>query len=611
MFKFFENLAPPYPQEEPTQPPATLVAFIWHYCSGLKRYLGLMAITSASLAFLEVLVYGFMGQLVDWLAGLSRASFLAEQKHTLWMYGILLLVIMPLMLAANNLFRHQILMGNLPMRMRWQAHRYLLKQSMSFYQDDYAGRIATKVMQGALAVRDTAIKSCDTFVYVTVYLISMVAVISYTDWRMAIPMMVWLVCFVATQLFFAPRLKKISEAQANERAIMTGRVVDSYTNIATVKLFAHTKGEAEYARSAMDGFMVTVYDMMRKSTNMDMVVSILNNLLVFGTAAIGIYLWLGDTVSIGTIAVGVALALRLQGFSDWIMWEIYSLFENIGTVIDSMTTLANPHTVVDETDAALEVTKGQIEFDNVGFHYGKESGVIDNFNLTIAAGEKIGIVGRSGAGKSTMVNLLLRFHDVETGEIRIDGKNISQVSQDSLRAAIGMVTQDTSLLHRSVRENIVYGKPDASDADIAAATRKAEADSFIDDLIDPHGNKGYMAQVGERGVKLSGGQRQRIAIARVLLKDAPILVLDEATSALDSEVEASIQRALYRLMANKTVIAIAHRLSTIAAMDRLIVMDEGKIIEQGSHQELLALGGIYAKLWRHQTGGFIGFEDDI
>lgn len=610
MFKFFENLAPPYPQEEPTQPPATLVAFIWHYCSGLKRYLGLMAITSASLAFLEVLVYGFMGQLVDWLAGLSRASFLAEQKHTLWMYGILLLVIMPLMLAANNLFRHQILMGNLPMRMRWQAHRYLLKQSMSFYQDDYAGRIATKVMQGALAVRDTAIKSCDTFVYVTVYLISMVAVISYTDWRMAIPMMVWLACFVATQLFFAPRLKKISEAQANERAIMTGRVVDSYTNIATVKLFAHTKGEAEYARSAMDGFMVTVYDMMRKSTNMDMVVSILNNLLVFGTAAIGIYLWLGDTVSIGTIAVGVALALRLQGFSDWIMWEIYSLFENIGTVIDSMTTLANPHTVVDETDATLEVTKGQIEFDNVGFHYGKESGVIDNFNLTIAAGEKIGIVGRSGAGKSTMVNLLLRFHDVETGEIRIDGKNISQVSQDSLRAAIGMVTQDTSLLHRSVRENIVYGKPDASDADIAAATRKAEADSFIDDLIDPHGNKGYMAQVGERGVKLSGGQRQRIAIARVLLKDAPILVLDEATSALDSEVEVSIQRALYRLMANKTVIAIAHRLSTIAAMDRLIVMDEGQIVEQGSHQELLALEGIYAKLWRHQTGGFIGFEDD-
>ncbi|MDP6969737.1 MAG: ABC transporter ATP-binding protein [Gammaproteobacteria bacterium] len=609
MFKFFENLAPPYPQEEPTQPPATLVAFIWHYCAGLKRYLAILAVTSATFAFLEVLVYGFMGQLVDWLAGLSPYTFIADQKDTLWLYGILLLVVMPLVVGANNLARHQVLMGNLPMRMRWQAHRYLLKQSMSFYQDDYAGRIAAKVMQGALAVRDTAIKSCDTFVYVIVYLLSMVGVISYTDWRMAMPMVVWLICFILTQLFFAPRLKKISTAQANERAVMTGRVVDSYTNISTVKLFAHTKAEAEYARTAMDGFMGTVYDMMRKSTNMDMVVTSLNNLLVFGTAATGIYLWLGDTVSIGTIAVGVALALRLQGFSDWIMWEIYSLFENIGTVIDSMTTLANPQAVVDQTDTTLNVSKGQITFANVGFHYGKGGGVIEGFNLTISAGEKIGIVGRSGAGKSTMVNLLLRFHDVETGQICIDGQNISQVTQDSLRAAIGMVTQDTSLLHRSVRENIVYGKPDASDAEVAEATRKAEADSFINDLVDPHGNSGYMAQVGERGVKLSGGQRQRIALARVLLKDAPILVLDEATSALDSEVEAAIQRALYRLMENKTVIAIAHRLSTIAAMDRLIVMDQGQIVEQGSHQQLLAQNGVYAKLWRHQTGGFIGHED--
>ena len=609
MFKFFENLTQPYPPEEPTQPPGTLFAFVWHYCSGLKRYLGLMAITSATYAFLEVLVYGFMGQLVDWLTGLSRESFINDQKDTLWLYGILLLVIMPLVIAANNLLRHQILMGNLPMRMRWQAHRYLLKQSMSFYQDDYAGRIAAKVMQGALAVRDTAIKACDTFVYVVVYLISMLGIIAYTDWRMAIPMAIWLLSFIIVQLYFAPRLKKISSAQANERAIMTGRVVDSYTNITTVKLFAHTKGEAEYARAAMDGFMGTVYQMMRKSTNMDMVVSILNNLLVFGTAAIGIYLWLGDTVSIGTIAVGVALALRLQGFSDWIMWEIYSLFENIGTVIDSMSTLANPQTVVDTSDTELTVTKGNIEFDNVGFHYGKESGVMESLNLNIKAGEKVGIVGRSGAGKSTLVNLLMRFHDLESGSIRIDGQDISQVAQDSLRAAIGMVTQDTSLLHRSVRENIVYGKPDASDEEIAEATRKAEADNFIHDLEDPNGNRGFMAQVGERGVKLSGGQRQRIAIARVLLKDAPILVLDEATSALDSEVEAAIQAALYRLMENKTVIAIAHRLSTIAAMDRLIIMDNGNIIEQGSHQELLALGGVYAKLWQHQTGGFIGHEE--
>ncbi len=609
MFKFFENLAPPYPPEEPSQPPHGWLAFVWHYCVGLKRYLGLLALTSATYAVLEVLIYGFMGQLVDWLTGLSRDTFISTQKDTLWLYALLLLVAMPLVIIANNLIRHQILMGNLPMRMRWQAHRYLLKQSMSFYQDDYAGRIAAKVMQGALAVRDTAIKTCDSFVYVIVYLISVVGIISYTDWRMAVPMGVWLLSFVAVQLYFAPRLKRISAAQANERAIMTGRVVDSYTNITTVKLFAHTKGEAEYARSAMDGFMVTVYQMMRKSTNMDLTVTALNNLLVFCTAGMGIYLWLGESVSIGTIAVGIALALRLQGFSDWIMWEIYSLFENIGTVIDTMSTLANPQTVMDHRDTQLQVTQGQIEFNNIGFHYGKGSGVIEGLSLVIKPGEKVGVVGRSGAGKSTLANLLLRFHDLEHGQICIDGQDISQVTQDSLRAGIGMVTQDTSLLHRSVRENIVYGKPGASDAEVADATRKAEADSFIDDLQDPHGNRGYMAQVGERGVKLSGGQRQRIAIARVLLKDAPILVLDEATSALDSEVEAAIQAALYRLMENKTVIAIAHRLSTIAAMDRLIVMDEGHIVEQGSHQELLAQGGIYAKLWQHQTGGFIGLED--
>lgn len=608
MFKYFENLTQAYPKEEPTQPPAGLIPFILHYCKGMKRYLVILALTSGSYAFLEVLVYGFMGQLVDWLAGLSRDTFIDDQKDTLWLYGLLLLVIMPLVIVANNLVRHQVLMGNLPMSMRWQAHRYLLKQSMSFYQDDYAGRVAAKVMQGALAVRDVAIKSCDTFVYVIVYLFSMVGVIAYTDWRMAIPMVIWLLSFVLAQLYFAPRLKKISQAQANERAIMTGRVVDSYTNITTVKLFAHTKAEADYAKNAMDGFMTTVYDMMRKSTNMDMVVSIINNLLVFSTAAVGIYLWLGDAVSIGTIAVGVALALRLQGFSDWIMWEIYSLFENIGTVIDSMTTLSQPQTVVDTTDKEMQVKQGLIEFQQVGFHYGKGSGVVESLDLTIQPGEKVGIVGRSGAGKSTLVNLLMRFHDVESGRITIDGQDISQVTQDSLRAGIGMVTQDTSLLHRSVRENIIYGKPDASDAEIAEATRKAEADSFIHDLEDPNGNKGFMAQVGERGVKLSGGQRQRIAIARVLLKDAPILVLDEATSALDSEVEAAIQAALYRLMENKTVIAIAHRLSTIAAMDRLIVMDQGKIVEQGSHQELLALNGVYAKLWQHQTGGFIGIE---
>ncbi len=608
-YKFFENLTDAYPDQEPTQPPNKLVPFILHYCQGMKFYLVGLGISAALYAFLEVLIYGFMGQLVDWLADMSRETFIQEQKQTLWWYGLLLMVFMPLIILLNNLLRNQILMSNLPMRMRWQAHRYLLKQSMAFYQDDYAGRIATKVMQGALAVRDTAIKMCDTFTYVLVYLISMVGIVSYTDWRMAIPMATWLASFVFIQLYFAPRLKAISEAQANQRAIMTGRVVDSYTNINTVKLFAHTKAEAAYAKASMKGFMGTVYNMMRRSTSMDICVSTLNNLLIFSTAAIGIYLWLEDSVSIGTIAVGIALALRLQGFSDWIMWEIYSLFEDIGTIIDSMSTLAQPQQVIDNTPKALHVQQADIRFDQVSFHYGKQSSIIEHLNLHIKPGEKVGIVGRSGAGKSTLVNLLLRFHDVESGTISIDHQDISQVTQNSLRAAIGMVTQDTSLLHRSIRENIIYGKPDATDAEIANATRKAEASEFIDDLIDLHGNRGYMAQVGERGVKLSGGQRQRIAIARVLLKDAPILVLDEATSALDSEVEASIQAALYRLMKNKTVIAIAHRLSTIAAMDRLIVMDEGQIVEQGTHQELLQNQGIYAKLWQHQTGGFLLYED--
>jgi ATP-binding cassette subfamily B multidrug efflux pump len=425
---------------------------------------------------------------------------------------------------------------------------------------------------------------------------------------MAAPIAIWLVLFIGTMIYFLPRLGRIAEEQANKRAIMTGRVVDSYTNISTVKLFAHTQQETDYAKSSMNSFLLNVFQMMGLSTWMDVIVTSLNSLLIFATAAVDIYLWLNHSASLGMIAVSLALAIRLQGFSDWLMWEVHDFYESLGTVMDAMHTISQPQTVLNNADTALKVTHGHINFDAICFHYGKSHGVIDGLSLQIKAGEKVGIVGRSGAGKSTLVNLLLRFHDLESGKIVIDGQDISQVTQDSLRAAIGMVSQDTSLLHRSVRENIVYGKPDATDAELLLACKQAEANVFIDALEDPKGNRGYMAQVGERGVKLSGGQRQRIAIARVLLKNAPILVLDEATSALDSEVEAAIQASLNRLMQGKTVIAIAHRLSTIAAMDRLVIIDEGNIIEQGSHKELLALGGIYAKLWQHQTGGFIGLD---
>jgi ATP-binding cassette subfamily B multidrug efflux pump len=574
----------------------------------MKRYMVVLALSAGAFAAMEIVLFGFVAQLVDWLAVQNKETFLSDQAVTLWTMSGLLLIGMPIIILINNFMRHQTLIPNLTQRVRWMAHGYLLRQSMEFYQDDFAGRIAAKVMQGALAVRQIVSKLCDTFFYVLVGVISMLLLLTFADWRMAMPLVAWIVAFSLALYYFLPRLQNVSEDQANKRAVMTGRVVDSYTNIATVKLFAHTQSEASYAKSSMDLFLRNVFQMMRLSTGMDLTITLINNMLIFSTAALNIYLWLNGDVSLGMVAVSLALAMRLQSFSDWLMWEIHDFFESIGTVIDAMNTISQPQKVVDHKSDNIKVNQGQIDFNTIRFHYGKNEGVIESLSLSIKAGEKVGIVGRSGAGKSTLVNLLMRFYDLEGGNICIDGQDISQVSQDSLRAAIGMVTQDTSLLHRSVRENIVYGKPDATDAELLDACKKAEADVFIETLQDPNGNKGYMAQVGERGVKLSGGQRQRIAIARVLLKNAPILVLDEATSALDSEVEAAIQASLNRLMEDKTVIAIAHRLSTIAAMDRLVIIDDGHIIEQGSHQQLLAQKGIYAKLWQHQTGGFIGLE---
>ncbi len=609
MYKRFEKLTSAFPKQDPDQPPASLFAFCRHYTKGFELPLIAMSLLSAIIAVVEVSLFGFMGQLVDWLTQHNPDTFIAEEGGKLIVMSLIVLVVVPSLVFLHSLLLHQALLGNYPMAIRWLAHRYLLKQSVSFYQNDFAGRIATKVMQTSLSVRETVMKLLDVLVYISVYFTAMVVLIAQSDYRLMIPMLLWLAAYVGIQLYFVPKLKTVSTEQADARSTMTGRIVDSYTNIQTVKLFSHTDRETEYAEQGMKGFLDTVHRQMRLVTGLNISVEIINYLLVFSIAGLAIWLWTISAVTIGAIAVAVSLALRINGMSKWIMWEIGGLFENIGTVIDGMRTLSKPVDITDKKDAPiLAVNNGAIHFDDVNFHYGEKSGVIEKLNLNIKPGEKVGLVGRSGAGKSTMVNLLMRFHDVESGSISIDGQNIAHVTQDSLRAQIGMVTQDTSLLHRSIRENIMYGNPNATEEQLLAATKQAHAHEFIGSLSDPYGNTGYDAQVGERGVKLSGGQRQRIAISRVLLKNAPILLLDEATSALDSEVEAAIQESLYELMQGKTVIAIAHRLSTIAAMDRLIVLDKGEIAEQGSHQELIAQKGIYAQLWAHQTGGFIGDE---
>ncbi|MCC4242846.1 ABC transporter ATP-binding protein [Stappia indica] len=606
MFDRFEKLIDPFREQPITAPPAGLFAFCWHYTRPIWPILVAVCLLGTAVAIFEVMVFSFLGDLVNWLATADRETFFADNAGRLVWMGVVILVIMPALSLAWELLFHQTLLGNYPMAIRWQVHRYLLRQSIGFYQNDFAGRIATKVMQTALAVREVVTRVLDVLVYVSVYFVSAVLLIGEANFRLALPLVLWFFAYLAVLVFFVPRLKKLSQVQADARSLMTGRVVDAYTNISTVKLFSHTDREEDYARSSMRDFLKTVHRQMRLVTVLNTLLHTINVLLLFGIGAMSIYLWRADAVTTGDVAVAVALVLRLHGMSQWILWEVSGLFENIGTVQDGITTISREREVRDRPQApALAVSKGEISFEGVRFHYGKEAGVIDRLDLTIRPGEKVGVVGRSGAGKSTLVNLLLRFYDVESGRILIDGQDIASVTQASLRAQIGMVTQDTSLLHRSVLDNIVYGKPGAGEQDAMEAARRAHAAGFIDGLEDLEGRKGLMAHVGERGVKLSGGQRQRIAIARVLLKNAPILVLDEATSALDSEVEAAIQESLNDLMAGKTVIAIAHRLSTIAAMDRLIVMDRGRIVEDGTHEELLARGGLYASLWSRQSGGFI------
>jgi ATP-binding cassette subfamily B multidrug efflux pump len=610
MFRFFEKRIDPFPAETLGPPPQDFLGFCWHYTRGLWPYIAMVAFLAALIGIGEVLLFAFLGQLVDWLAASDRETFLSEQALNLALMAGFILILLPGLVLIHSLLLHQSIFGPYPMRIRWQAHRWLLGQSSIFFADEFAGRVATKVMQTSLAVRETVIKAFDIFVFIITYFVGMLFLVGGADWRLMLPLVGWIILYVALLWFFIPKLSSISQRQADARAVMTGRIVDSYTNIQTVKLFSHARREEAYARDAMNPFLGTVYDQMRLVTWLNWLVDINNALLTFAVGAVSIWLWMLDAVSLGAIAVAIGLVLRLTGLSQWIMWETAGLFENIGTVFDGKEMLSQAYAVTDAPNAGtLAVTDGRVRFEDITFHYGKEDGVIEKLDLDIPPGQKVGIVGRSGAGKTTLVNLLLRLHDLEGGQILIDGQDISTVTQDSLRSQIGVVTQDTALMHRSVGDNIAYGRPNATEDDIMAAARGARADAFIDDLNDQQGRIGLEAHVGERGVKLSGGQRQRIAIARVFLKNAPILVLDEATSALDSEVEAAIQDSLYDLMEDKTVIAIAHRLSTIAAMDRLIVMDKGRIVEDGTHNALLAAGGVYADLWKRQSGGFIAAED--
>ncbi|QJP10232.1 ABC transporter ATP-binding protein [Pseudomonas multiresinivorans] len=609
LYRRFERLIDPFRDVPERMPPSDVIRFYVYYLRQVWPVFLALLFVGLIVALIEVALFSYLGRIVDLAQGTAPADFFTlHGRELIWM-AVVALILRPVFNGLHDMLVHQSINPSMTNLIRWQNHRYVLKQSLGFFQNDFAGRIAQRIMQTGNSLRDSAVQVVDAIWHVVIYTVSALVLFAEADWRLMIPLLLWVVGYVGALGYFIPQVKHRSVVASDSRSKLMGRIVDGYTNITTLKLFAHTRQEEDYAHEAIDDQTRKAQQAGRVVTSMDVTITVFNGLLIAGTTGLALWLWTQSLISVGAIALATGLVIRINNMSGWIMWVVGGIFENVGQVQDGMQTIALPRQVNDQPGAKpLVVSHGEVRFDQVDFSYGKGGGLISGLDLTVRPGEKIGLVGPSGAGKSTLVNLLLRLYDLEGGRILIDGQDIAHVTQESLRAQIGMVTQDTSLLHRSIRDNLLYGRPDASEADLQDAIQKARASEFIPQLSDAEGRFGLDAHVGERGVKLSGGQRQRIAITRVLLKDAPILILDEATSALDSEVEAAIQESLETLMQGKTVIAIAHRLSTIARMDRLVVLEHGRVVESGSHAELLAHGGLYARLWRHQTGGFVGVD---
>jgi ATP-binding cassette, subfamily B, multidrug efflux pump len=610
VFRFFEDLVDPYvAYEETDSPPTRLWPFMRAYAKPFHKVFALTAVMSVVVASVEIWLIGYLGRLVDTLSETTPGEVWRIHGTELLLVALLIVFIRPALQALDVLLLNNAIMPNFGTLIRWRAHRHVLRQSVGWFENDFAGRIANRIMQTPPAAGEAVFQLFDAIAYAIAYIIGAAILLTDADPRLVLPLIAWLVLYGLLVRWTVTRVGPASQAASDARSAVTGRVVDAYTNIHSVKMFAHHDREIDYAKEAIDKARTTFQKEMRIFTVMDVCLVALNGLLILGVVGWGIWLWSVGSASLGVVAAASALVLRLNAMTGWIMWALSSFFRNLGVIEEGMETIAQPIRLVDKAGATeLRLTEGRIEIDGLSHHYGRGSGGIESISIMIAPGERVGLVGRSGAGKSTLVKLLLRFYDADGGRILIDGQDIMDVTQESLRRHIGMVQQDSSLLHRSVRENILYGRPEATEEEMVEAARRAEAHEFILGLQDPQGRQGYDAQVGERGVKLSGGQRQRVALARVVLKDAPILILDEATSALDSEVEAAIQETLYGMMEGKTVIAIAHRLSTIAHMDRIVVLDGGRIVEDGNHAELLEQGGLYARLWARQSGGFIGTD---